>query len=140
MSGQPCGSAAVDYWAYSYRDDPVLAGLVSHSGTVDSFPANSPELSVQHWEEITSSMGCKLGDVLGCMKTQSAAALLTASGKVKLPVASIAARTQPAFQPTMDSVTVFSDYRLLARTERFAHLPYLAGHSHNEADLYKISA
>ncbi|KAE8317111.1 carboxylesterase [Aspergillus transmontanensis] len=140
MSGQSCGSAAADYWAYSYRDDPVVAGLISHSGTTDSFPANSPELSAQHWEELTSLMGCESGDVLGCMKRQNATALLTASSKIKPPVASSAARTQPAFQPTVDNMTVFSDYGLLSKTGRFAHLPYLAGHNHNEAGFYKISA
>ncbi|KAB8277431.1 carboxylesterase [Aspergillus minisclerotigenes] len=140
MSGQSCGSAAADYWAYSYRDDPVLAGLISHSGTADSFPANSPELSAQHWEELTFLMGCESGDVLGCMKRQNATALLTASGKIKPPVASSAARTQPAFQQTVDNITVFSDYGLLSRIGGFARLPYLAGHNHNEAGFYKISA
>ncbi|KAE8370821.1 Alpha/Beta hydrolase protein [Aspergillus caelatus] len=129
MSGQSCGGTAADYCAYLYRNDSVVAGLISHSGTADSFPANSPELSAQYWEEITSLMG-----------RQSAAALLTASGKVNPPVASSAARTQHAFQPTVDNMTVLSDYGLLARTGRFAQLPYLARHNHNEAGFYKISA
>ncbi|GAB1207637.1 hypothetical protein APSETT445_006361 [Aspergillus pseudonomiae] len=74
------------------------------------------------------------------MKRQNATALLAASGKIKPPATSSAARTQPAFQPTVDNITVFSDYELLARAGRFAHPPYLAGHTHNEAGFYKISA
>ncbi|KAF7586659.1 hypothetical protein BBP40_008528 [Aspergillus hancockii] len=140
MSGQSCGSAAADYWAYAYREDPIVAGLISHSGTAGSFPASSQELSNQHWEELTSLVGCKSGDVLGCMKKQNITALLTASSKIKPPPASSAARAQPAFQPTIDNVTVFSDYEPLARAGKFAHLPYLAGHNHNEAGFYKISA
>ncbi|KAE8374525.1 carboxylesterase [Aspergillus bertholletiae] len=140
MSGQSCGSAAADYWAYAYCNDPVVAGLISHSGTADSFPVNSPKLSAQHWGELTSLMGCKSGDVLGCMKRQNATALLTLSGKIRPPTGSSAARTQPAFQPTVDNITVFSDYKLLAKAGKFAALPYLAGHNHNEAGFYKTAA
>ncbi|KAB8235658.1 Alpha/Beta hydrolase protein [Aspergillus alliaceus] len=140
MSGQSCGSAAADYWAYSYRNDPIVAGFISHSGTAESFPANSPELSAQHWKELTSLLGCNSGDVLRCMKKQNMTSLLNASGKIKPPASSSAARTPPAFQPTVDNVTVLSDYQPLARAGKFARIPYLAGHNHNEAGFYMVSA
>ncbi|KAE8355925.1 hypothetical protein BDV28DRAFT_145724 [Aspergillus coremiiformis] len=140
LSGQSCGSAVVDYWAYSYRHDPIVAGLISHSGTADSFPANSPELSAQHWQKLTSLLGCTSGDVLRCMKQKNMTAVLAASSKIKPPATGNAGRNQPAFQPTVDNVTVFSDYKSLAGVGKFARLPYLAGHNHNEAGFYKISA
>ncbi|KAF5856807.1 hypothetical protein ETB97_006698 [Aspergillus alliaceus] len=140
MSGQSCGSAAADYWAYSYRNDPIVAGFISHSGTAESFPANSPELSAQHWKELTSLLGCNSGDILRCMKKQNMTSLLNASGKIKPPASSSAARTPPAFQPTVDNVTVLSDYQPLARAGKFARIPYLAGHNHNEAGFYMVSA
>ncbi|KAF9891062.1 hypothetical protein FE257_004997 [Aspergillus nanangensis] len=140
MSGQSCGAAAADYWAYAYAANPLVAGLISHSGTAESFPANSPELSEAHWLNVTAQLGCGDGDRLSCMKRQSVAALLGAAAKIPPPPASSAARKQPVFQPTVDNVTVFGDYGSLAEKGEFARVPYLVGHNANESNFYKISA
>jgi carboxylesterase type B len=44
--GQFSGSVAVDYWVYAYPHDPVVAGLISHSGDVFSFP-----LMIRSWRQ-----------------------------------------------------------------------------------------
>lgn len=123
ISGQSCGSASVNYWPYAYKDKPLVAGLISHSGTVFSFPVNSASLSAQHWHGVSSLLGCRTSDdVLQCMKAQNVSALLEAAGKVKPPPGSSPARTPPAFQPTVDNVTTFGNYQELSDAGQFAHL------------------
>ncbi|KAL1869541.1 hypothetical protein Plec18167_007839 [Paecilomyces lecythidis] len=141
ISGQSCGSASVDYWPYAYEKDPIVAGLISHSGTVFSFPVNSQELSTQNWYNVSRLLGCGTsGDVLPCMRQKSVSDILAAAGKIKPPPATSAARKQPVFEPTVDGVTVFDNYENRSANGDFAHLPYLVGHNDNEAGFYKIAS
>ncbi|KAJ9360092.1 hypothetical protein DTO027B9_1644 [Paecilomyces variotii] len=141
ISGQSCGSASVGYWPYAYTKDPIVAGLISHSGTVFSFPVNSQELSTQNWYNVSNLLGCGTsGDVLPCMRQKSVADILAAAGKIKPPPATSVARKQPVFEPTVDGVTIFDDYETRSANGSFAHLPYLVGHNDNEAGFYKIAA
>ena len=56
--GQSAGGASVDYWAYSYEKEPVVAGIISHSGTALSFIPNTPEYSRSIYNNVTSTLGC----------------------------------------------------------------------------------
>jgi cholinesterase len=58
--GQSSGSVAVDYWSYAYVEDPIVSGLISHSGNVFSFPINSNELAEQHWYNASAYLGLRL--------------------------------------------------------------------------------
>ncbi|KAJ5381800.1 CAZyme family CE10 [Penicillium cataractarum] len=140
ISGQSCGSASVDYWAYAYQSEPLVAGLISHSGTALSFPTNNKTTAAQHWYTVSAQLGCgSSGDVLSCMRQQNATAILTAASAVKVPTTN-PARKAPAFQPTVDGITVFENYTLLSQQGKFARIPYLVGHNANEAGFYKVSA
>jgi cholinesterase len=109
--GQSSGSVAVDFWAYAYRSNPIVAGMISHSGDVFSFPINTPDLSTKNWYNASAILGCgSTGDVMACMRAQNTSAILSAAAKVLPPPASSQARSQPAFQPVIDNVIVFSDY------------------------------
>lgn len=122
ISGQSSGSASVDYWAYAYASDPIVAGLISHSGTAGSFPVNTPDLSAQYWYEISTLLGCgSSGDVLPCMRNQSAGSIKAAAAKIKVRSTN-PARRAPAFQPTIDGVTIFSNYSSLSAEGRFARV------------------
>ena len=139
--GQSSGSVAVDYWSYAYVEDPIVSGLISHSGNVFSFPINSNELAEQHWYNASAYLGCgSSGDVLPCMRSQNITAIKAAAGKVNPPPDTSQARSQPVFQPTPDNVTVFADYVPLSYGGQFAKLPYLNGNNDNEAGYYKIPA
>ncbi|GLI75121.1 hypothetical protein PoHVEF18_003372 [Penicillium ochrochloron] len=140
ISGQSCGSASVDYWAYAYPSKPLVAGLISHSGTALSFPTNNRTTAASHWYTVSSQLGCGTsGNVLSCMRKQNASAILAAASAVKVPTTN-PARKAPAFQPTVDGVTVFENYTLLSQQGKFARIPYLVGHNANEAGFYKIAA
>ncbi|OOF93611.1 hypothetical protein ASPCADRAFT_132619 [Aspergillus carbonarius ITEM 5010] len=140
ISGQSCGGAMVDYWAYAWPDDPIVAGLISHSGTALSFGGNTPELSARNWANMTFQLGCHTApDMLACMKRQSVSAVLIAAGKLPTSSTGTVGRTLPAFEATIDNMTIFSDYETLTSKGRFARVPYLLGHNDNEAGFYKIA-
>ena len=122
ISGQSCGSASVDYWAYAYPSDPLVAGFISHSGTALSFGTNNQTYAAQHWYTVSEALGCgSSGDVLPCMRQHNASAILTAASAVKVPTTN-PARKNPAFQPTVDNVTVFEDYKTLSAQGQFARI------------------
>lgn len=121
--GQSSGSVAVDYWSYAYPKDPIVSGLISHSGNVFSFPVNSRQLAEKNWYNVSSSLGCgDTGDVLSCMRKQDFHDIKAAAFKVKPPPNTSIARSQPAFQPTPDEITVFKDYGPLSSNGEFARL------------------
>ena len=122
ISGQSCGSASVDYWAYAYQSEPLVTGLISHSGTALSFPTNNRTTAAEHWYTVSAQLGCgSSGDVLPCMRKQNASAILAAASAVKVPTTN-PARKSPAFQPTVDDVTVFENYTLLSQQGKFARI------------------
>lgn len=121
--GQSSGSVAVDYWSYAYPEDPIVTGLILHSGNAFSFPINSRELAEKNWYNVTSSLGCgDRGDVLACMRKQNFQDIKAATLKVKPPPGTSAARSQPAFQPTPDGITVFENYEPMSSNGKFAKL------------------
>lgn len=121
--GQSSGSVAVDYWSYAWTQDPIVSGLISHSGTAFSFPINSRELAEQHWYSTSSLLGCgSSGDVMDCMRIKNSKDIEAAAAKVKPPPNSSVARSQPVFQPTPDSRTVFEDYTSLSSSGMYARL------------------
>lgn len=120
IMGQSAGGSAVDYYSYTYLDDPIVAGLISHSGTALSFTPNTPEFSQTSFLTAASSLGCEGSNVMSCMRSHDFQAVLNASAKAKpLPTAALA---QPVFHPTVDNITVFSDYRALSAAGAFAKI------------------
>jgi cholinesterase len=111
ISGQSSGSVAVDFWSYAYPKDPIVAGLIMHSGNAFSFPINSPELSAHNWYNASAILGCGSdGDVIQCMREKSFEDVRAAAALVPPPPSSSAARSQAPFQPMDDNITVFSNY------------------------------
>lgn len=120
ISDQSCGSASVDYWPYAYQSEPLVAGLISHSGTALSFATNNRTTATKHWYAVSVQLGCgSSGDVLPCMRKQNASAILAAASALKVPSTN-PARKSPAFQPTVDNVTIFDNYTLLSQQGKFA--------------------
>ena len=139
--GQSAGGSAVDYFAYAYPDNPIVAGLISHSGTAFSFAPNTPEYSETTFMQAASMLGCNdSSTVVACMRKKDFKELLAVTPKAK-PLPTIAIN-QAAFHPTVDNKTVFSldDYTSMAAAGKFAKIPYLAGNNNYEAGFYKIAA
>jgi carboxylesterase type B len=137
--GQSAGGAAVDYWAYAYQQDPIVAGMISHSGTALSYTPNTPEYSQSIYHNVSITLGCgNSTETLSCLRQKNVTQILAAArGVPALPTQALA---QATFHPTVDNITVFADYAALGATGSFAKIPYLAGSGDYEAGFYRVSA
>ena len=139
--GQSAGGVSVDYYSYAWKQDPIVHGLISQSGTALSFIPNTLSMTMTSFLNVSAAVGCgssASAEVVSCMRSVDYQAILNAS--VLVPFASTAALPQPPFQPTVDNKTVFSDYTTLSAKGAFMKVPYLAGNNDYEAGFYKISA
>ncbi|CAN9387308.1 unnamed protein product [Alternaria alternata] len=140
--GQSAGGAAVDYWAYAWKNDPIVSGLIPMSGTSLSFIPNTVEYSQSIWYNVSQTIGCggaadDAAAVVSCVRSANMSALLAASAKV--PGLPSVALTQATFHPTVDNITVFEDYQQLSSDGCFAKIPLLVGNADHEDGWYRIS-
>ncbi|KAF2089200.1 carboxylesterase [Saccharata proteae CBS 121410] len=144
--GQSAGAVSVDYWAYNYPSDPIVAGLISHSGNALSFGSNTASVAAAKWYNVSAALGCgSSGSVLSCMRAQPFSALASLAGSIAggaENATTLLPRTLSPFQPTIDNLTVYSDATYIAKARRghFARLPYLVGNNDNEAGWYRIAS
>lgn len=143
LFGQSVGGWVVDNWAYAYKDDPIVAGLISHSGTAFSFIPNTPDYSAKLWYNVSGTLGCgsnqsNPADTLACIRSKNFTAILNAA-RIVPPLPTIAL-AQATFHPTVDNKTVFADYLSLAEAGEFAQIPYVAGNGDYESGFYRVSA
>lgn len=140
--GHSAGGASVDYWSFAHKEDPIVSGLISMSGTSLSFLPNTNAYSESLWYNVSLTIGCggsqdDPAKVLACVRSKNASVILAAAAKVPpLPTTAI---TQATFHPTIDNVTVFVDYEHLSASGAFARIPLLLGNGDQEAGWYKIA-
>ncbi|KAF2097473.1 cholinesterase precursor [Rhizodiscina lignyota] len=141
--GQSAGAASVDYYSYAYKSDPIIAGLISDSGTALSFNPNTPAYSLSSFYNVSGTLGCggpndDPATVVACVRQQTFSAILAAV--LKAPPLPSPVLAQPVFHPTVDNVTVFSDYSALSAAHAYAKIPYLLGNNANEDGTYRVNA
>lgn len=123
ISGQSSGGVAVDYWAFAYTEDPIVSGLLSHSGNALSFPMNSENITLSNWYNVSVEVGCGSdGDTIPCMRTVSWQSIELAASNLPSARSSSPFRSVPPFYLKPDGVTVFSNYTELAKKGKFAKL------------------
>ncbi|KAI4649478.1 hypothetical protein J4E93_003798 [Alternaria ventricosa] len=141
ISGQSSGGAAVDWWSYAYKENPIVHGLMSTSGNAFSFPMNTPEKQRSNWLDIVNLVGCgSSNDTLSCMRRQPWEVLSKAAAKIPPSPGGSPVRSTPPFYPLIDNETIFSDYLSRSATGDFAKLPYFHGHNDHEQGYYVIPA
>lgn len=133
----------MDYSAFAWRDDPIVAGLISQSGTALSFNPNTKAYAQSIFFNVSQAIRCGWADeeataVVNCVRQANASAILAASAKV--PALPTLALPQATFHPTVDDEIIFSDYEARARNGSFARIPYLLGNTDFESGWYKLSA
>lgn len=114
----------MDYWAYAYKQDPIVAGLIMQSGSALSFPLNSVEHTTAAWRAVVRAVGCVGLDEIYCMQQKDWEDIRTAAAEVK-PDSSMnknPLRSTPAFYPVVDNETVFDNYPALNKKGLFAKL------------------
>jgi carboxylesterase type B len=123
--GQSAGGASVDYYSYAWKAKPLVAGLISHSGTALSFVPNTPSQTASYFYHVAETLDCGNADsdsneVVKCLRKKSWEEVVRATAKV--PFAPSPALPQPVFHPTVDNITVFSDYPSRSRNGEFASI------------------
>jgi cholinesterase len=143
IAGQSSGGAAVDWWSYAYKRDPIVYGLISTSGNTFSFPMNTAQKQKENWFALSTALGCgSSGDTLTCMRSSNitSQAISTAVAKIAPSPGGSPVRSTPPFYPMVDNQTIFGDYLSLSSAGDFAKLPYLQGHNDYEQGYYVIPA
>ncbi|KAL5408038.1 hypothetical protein PMIN04_011541 [Paraphaeosphaeria minitans] len=145
IGGQSSGAAAVDWWSYAYKKDPLVHGLVSTSGDAFSFPMNTLEEQTSNWFALSTSLGCgdastPASETLSCMRKLPFGTISAAASKIAPSPGGSPVRSTPPFYPKVDNETVFADYTALASAGDFAPLPYFHGHNNHEQGYYVIPA
>ena len=133
LFGQSAGAMSVDFLAYAYTSDPIVAGIISQSGT--TFSAGLPiprEASAANWYTVTAAVGCgnssnSSTEQLACMRNLDLNTILAA-----VPTSGLDSIISP-FGPTVDNTLVFSNY-----SEQVpAHIPLLIGSDDYEAGTFR---
>ncbi|KAF3059049.1 alpha/beta-hydrolase [Trichoderma afarasin] len=141
ISGQSAGGVAVDYWTYAYKKDPIVNGVIAHSGNVFSFPVNAPGVPEKNWDTVVAAVNCtSASNVMSCMRQADWTAIKAAAAGIKPTPSSSVLRSIPAFYPMPDEQLVFSDYLSLTNAGKFAKVPLLLGNNNNEDGYYRIPA
>ena len=141
LFGQSAGSVSVSVYGYAYADDPIVNGLISQSGTTDSFGA-APANTTAAFQQMSGLLGCGnssntsaavLTQSVACVRSKSAAQVLVASRSVSIQVSTLG-----VFAPTADNTTVFANYSALTAQRRFAQVPRLLGNNAQEGGYFQI--
>ncbi|KAI0905634.1 alpha/beta-hydrolase [Ustulina deusta] len=143
--GQSSGAVAVSNWAYAFKDNPIVAGMVSHSGSIFAFPLLDPDLAAENWNHVASTLGCGGSDsALACMRSENISfqSILSAVRAVPSAPGNSPTRSVPPFQATVDNATVFSVFEYVSRLRSvaFAPIPHFQIHGDHESGFYRISA
>ena len=132
--GQSAGAIATGYYAFVYHDDPIVSAFVMDSGTelVDRTVHDPGHLNFS-W--MASQVGCgnlSAEQELSCMRAVNASLIEDTlqrqqdSGNVP----------EIAFQPTVDGVTVFSDWSERAASGRLSKIvSVLPSYTYSEQDI-----
>lgn len=118
--GQSAGAQSADLYSYAYPDDPIAAGFIYQSGTASQQVQNS-SIAASAWDSAVHTVICQSSNFtaeLACMR--------------QVPADQIAAAATGSFVPTIDDVTVFSDYAERMAAGNFTKKPLLLGSNDNE--------
>ncbi|TGJ86558.1 hypothetical protein E0Z10_g2253 [Xylaria hypoxylon] len=143
--GQSSGAVAVSNWAFAFKDNPIVAGTMAHSGSIFSFPILDADVAAANWNHVASTLGCGASDSpLSCMRSENISfqSILSAVRTVPPVPGNSPTRSVPPFQATVDDATIFSvsEYVSRLRSGTFAPLPHFQIHGDHESGFYRISA
>jgi carboxylesterase type B len=144
LSGQSSGGVAIDYWAYAYKQDPIVTGLITVSGNAFSFPLNDPAVTDRNWNTAVAAVGCNTttddAAIMACMRAADWPTIKAAAAGIRPSPSGSVLRSVPPFYPQVDNEIVFPNYLDLTAAGAFAKLPVLGGNNHHEAGYYQVPA
>ncbi|KAL9016369.1 MAG: hypothetical protein Q9185_006288 [Variospora sp. 1 TL-2023] len=131
LFGQSAGGSSIDYYSYTWLDDPIVHGFITESGVVNSFFIPVAPNNTAAWYGISQKLGCGdssagIANTVACMRQKPMADILGATA------------TAPPFGPTADGKTVLADYTVAGSQGRFIKKPMLLGNTDYEAGMMKV--
>lgn len=128
----PTTNPASDY-SFAWPSNPIVAGLISMSGTAAGIAPRPSSLATSLWYNTTLALNC--GDastppstLLTCMQSVPARSLIATL------LNTISAPHSTPYSPTTDNTLVFTD----PSTHPTAPLPMLIGTTDNESGLFRV--
>ncbi|OQU96360.1 hypothetical protein CLAIMM_02454 [Cladophialophora immunda] len=132
LFGESAGAVSISAYSYTYKDDPIVNGLIQQSGVATGIG----DADGTTWTLAATAVGCNDTEnpvkEFDCMMALPAAALTRAVSN-----ASVNSIGSPnGGSPFVDNVTVFSiaDYTAKAEAGDFAKIPVLLGTNNNEGN------
>lgn len=140
LFGQSAGSTSISTYGYAYASDPIAHGLITQSGTADSF-GNPAADSTASFEALATLLGCNttssttesISAAVTCIRAQSADAVLAAAAQVPATTSVLG-----TFAPTADNETAFGEYTSLTESGAFAQVPRLHGSNTDEGGSFAL--
>lgn len=140
LFGQSAGSTSISTYGYAYASDPIAHGLITQSGTADSFGNPAPD-STASFQALATLLGCNttssttegISAAVTCIRAQSADAVLAAAAQVPATTSVLG-----TFAPTADNETAFGDYTSLTEAGAFAQVPRLHGSNTDEGGSFAL--
>lgn len=140
LFGQSAGSTSIDTYGYAYASDPIAHGLITQSGTADSFGSPAAD-STASFQALSTLLGCNttsstpeaLSAAVSCIRAQPADAVSAAAAQVPATTSVLG-----TFAPTVDNKTAFGDYTALTESGAFAQVPRLHGSNSDEGGSFAL--
>lgn len=140
LFGQSAGSTSISTYGYAYAEDPIAHGLITQSGTADSFGAPASD-STASFQAVATLLGCNstsstpegLAAAVSCIRAQPAEAVSAAAAQVPSTTSVLG-----TFAPTADNKTAFADYDSLTESGAFAQLPRLHGSNADDGNSFAL--
>ncbi|KAL7931822.1 Alpha/Beta hydrolase protein [Trichoderma chlorosporum] len=137
--GQSVGGESADYWAYAYEQDPIVSGIIAHSGNAFSFPFNTAATVEDNWNSIVAGVNCTNSEnQLACVRQVDWQDILAISETIRPLPSDNFLRSISHFSPFPDDEVVFSDYINRTIDGNFAKIPIMLGNTNNEDGFYRL--
>lgn len=147
--GHSAGGASVDFYDFAFYRDPIIAGVVPMSGSVNAFGRRYENTSEAGWSETAKLLNCSTNtevETATCMQKADAQTLLDASSKASKVVGSqldtagqLYVGITSLFGPTIDNKTVFDNYTDRVTAGQLSKVPAILGFNTNEACFFTES-
>ncbi|KAF1989485.1 alpha/beta-hydrolase [Aulographum hederae CBS 113979] len=133
LSGESAGAFSTDFYAYAWKEDPIVAGFIAQSG-VASFPMPEFGNLTDPWFAVAGMVGCggaeKGVETVECMRRVDSSELQRAVGNM-----SVGGGLLTPFLPVPDGKTIFADGPAKSKAGDFIKKPMILGENNNELNL-----